>query len=134
MPTFIMLTERPSTSMPKSQSAQRRLGQETRKARWWLQYPTYGESWRSVDIFEAPNLASALLISTRISEISGCRTELWPVACAFEAANSAIPIEAQWLAAKPATAIEGALTLLRGWARRWTRHRVKPGLESIGQA
>lgn len=77
MPTYIMLTER-NLSDAAARPA-------TVKSRWSLHHPVESGAWCAVDIFEAPNLAAALLISTRITEISGRRTQLWPVETPVEA-------------------------------------------------
>lgn len=134
MPTFIMLTEAARTGEGDNPSPadDHHSVREARKLSWWLRRRTQSGPWCAVDIFEAPNLAAALLISARISELSGRRTELWPVEGAFA---QAVPTGR---AANPGHVDGGYRS--RWWHRfgKWTgrsaRPHCQPGLEPVGEA
>jgi hypothetical protein len=75
MPTYIMLTRRPDGDIQSKRGDRPKLGAENALA---MHDIAHGK-WDHMDIFRAPDLQSAMVVSTRISLKSGCKTELWPV-------------------------------------------------------
>ena len=131
MPTFIMLTERVGPGDIGFGSADMRAVQrEARTTPWWIRQPAGPGAWSSVDIFEAPNLAAALLISTRISHISGLKTQLWPVQGAFDTNAAAMVSSVEGV--RPSY-LHAFWRPCVAWARKWTglpaRPAFKPALE-----
>ena len=136
MPTFIMLTEgaRMGEGDNRPPVDDRPSAREARKLNWWLRRRTQSSPWCSVDIFEAPNLAAALLISTRIAQISGRRTELWPVEGTFA---PAMPVPVMQAANSPRT-VDDYWSLWRDRFTKWTgrlaRPSYRPPLEPVREA
>ena len=133
MPTFIMLTARADREVTARPVDERAIGREARKAKWWMRYPADAGAWCSVDIFEAPTLAAALLISTRISEISSCRTELWPVATSVEMPAPAPCTQEKHAYAFAALSVRRLVRALRAWTGKLARPTLHPGLEAVGE-
>lgn len=86
MQTFIMLTRLVSEEINPSFAIQKKekdvvekIHQHCPEVEWIHNYATFGP-WDYVDIFNAPNMETAMKVSLLVRTYAGTHTEIWPAA------------------------------------------------------